>query len=90
METFLGMEVEQPGKVIILHLDPYIQDVLAEHKQYATKALGPKRVPMSPGIVLSIEDCPTLPDQHKQKYYRSFIAKLQFAASWGSWICFDI
>jgi hypothetical protein len=28
METFLGMEVEQPGKVIKLHLDSYIQEVL--------------------------------------------------------------
>ena len=27
METFLGMEVEQPGKVIKLHLDSYIQEV---------------------------------------------------------------
>ncbi len=45
------------------------------------------RVPMSPGIVLDHEDCPTVPDPRKQKYYRSFIAKLQFAASW---IRFDI
>ena len=36
---------------------------------------------MSPGLVLD-EDCPELPDPRKQKYYRSFTAKLQFAASW--------
>ena len=30
METFLGMEVEQPGKVIKLHLDSYIQEVLKD------------------------------------------------------------
>jgi hypothetical protein len=42
---------------------------------------------MTPGIVLNNEDCPITPDPRKQKYYRSFIAKLQFAASW---IRFDI
>ncbi len=31
METFLGMEVEQPGKVIKLRLDSYVQEVLAEY-----------------------------------------------------------
>ncbi len=30
MATFLGMEVEQPGKVIRLHLDSYIQEVLTD------------------------------------------------------------
>ena len=82
METFLGMEVEQPGKVIRLHLDSYIQEVLTEYKDYIKKALRPKKVPMSPGLVLNNEDCPITPDPRKQKYYRSFIAKLQFAASW--------
>ena len=87
METFLGMEVEQPGKVIRMHLDTYIQTVLDEYKEYIKKALRTKRVPMSPGIVLNNEDCPDLPDPRKQKYFRSFIAKLQFAASW---VRFDI
>jgi hypothetical protein len=87
METFLGMEVEQPGQVIKLHLDSYIQEVLNEYKEYIKKSLRPKRVPMSPGLVLNNEDCPVVPDPRKQKYYRSFIAKLQFAASW---IRFDI
>ena len=49
METFLGMEVEQPGKVIRLHLDTYVQQVLAEYKEYIKKSLRPKRVPMTPG-----------------------------------------
>ena len=87
METFLGMEVEQPGKVIKLHLDSYIQEVLKDYKEYIKKSLRPKRVPMSPVLVLDNEDCPDLPDPRKQKYYRSFVAKLQFAASW---IRFDI
>ena len=44
-------------------------------------------MPMNQGIVLKPEGCPTIPDQHKQKFYRSFVAKLQFAATW---IRFDI
>ncbi len=48
METFLGMEVEQPGEVIKLHLDSYIQEVLKDYKEYIKKSLRPKRVPMSP------------------------------------------
>jgi hypothetical protein len=87
METFLGMEVEQPGKVIKLHLYSYIQEVLKDYKEYIKKSLRPKRVPMSPGLVLVNEDCPDLPDPRKQKYYRSFVDKLQFAPSW---IRFDI
>jgi hypothetical protein len=42
METFLGMEVEQPGKMIRRHLDSYIQDVLTEYKAYIKKALRAK------------------------------------------------
>ncbi len=68
METFLGMEVEPPGKVIKLHLDSYIQEVLAEYKEYIKKSLRPKRVPMSPGLVLDNEDCPVTPDPLKQKH----------------------
>ncbi len=45
METFQGMEVEQLGKVIKLHLDSYMQEVLTEYKEYIKKALCPKRVP---------------------------------------------
>ena len=60
METFLGMEVEQPGEVIRLHLDSYIQEVLTEYKQYIKKALRPKKVPMSPGLVLTNETAQSL------------------------------
>ena len=61
METFLGMEVEQPGKVIKLHLDSYIQEVLKDYKEYIKESLRPKRVLMSPGLVLDNTDCPDLP-----------------------------
>jgi hypothetical protein len=36
-------------------------------------------VPILPGVALKPEDVLVVPDQHKQKYYRSFVAKLQFA-----------
>jgi hypothetical protein len=42
---------------------------------------------MSPGPVLDNENCSVTPDPLKQEYYKSFVAKLQFAASW---IRFDI
>ncbi len=70
MKIFLEMDVEQPGKVIKLHLDSYIQEILTEYMEYIRKELRPKRVLMSPGLVLDTEDCPVTPDQRKQKYYR--------------------
>ncbi len=57
--------------------------MLAVFKDYINKSPCPKRVPMKPGIVLT-EDYPTIPDLHKQKFYLSFVAKLQFAATWIS------
>jgi hypothetical protein len=82
MKTFLGTEVEQSGKTIKLHLDCYIQQVLAEYKVYIKMMLRPKKVPILPRVILKQEDVPELPDQRKQKYYRSFVAKLQFAVTW--------
>ena len=35
-----------------LHLDSYNQEVLKDYKEYIKKSLRPKRVPMSPGLVL--------------------------------------
>ena len=46
-----------------------------------------KKVPLSPGVAFKAEDAPGLPNQLKQKYYGSVLAKLQFAATW---IWFDI
>ncbi len=34
------------------------------------------------GVAFTAEDVPELPYQLKQKYYCSFVAKLQFAATW--------
>ena len=76
------MQVEQSKKAVRLHLDNYIKELLDEYKAYATKSLRPKLTPIQPGLVLTQNDCPILPDARKQKYYRSFVAKLQFAATW--------
>jgi hypothetical protein len=81
MKTFLGMEIEQSNRSIKLRLDHYIRKMLNEYKVYIKKLVRPKRVPFSPGVILRLEDSPTLPDPSKQKFYRSFVAKLQFAAS---------
>ena len=82
MSTFLGMEVEQSKDSIKLHLDTYIQETLDEYKSIFKKFLKPKSVPMQPGVMLDNQDCPETPDQREQKVYRSFVAKLQFAATW--------
>ncbi len=78
MKTFLGTEVEQSGKTIKLNLDCYIQQVLAEYKAYIKKMLRVKKVPISPGVILNPVDVPELPDQRKQKCYRSFVANPSF------------
>ncbi len=84
METFLGMVVEQSDKSIKIHLDNYVKDGVAEYAKYIKKALHPKKVPISPGFAFKAEDVPELPDKltSKQKYYCSFVAKLQFTATW--------
>ncbi len=89
MKSFLGMQVEQGDNKIKLHLDHYVQEMLTEYKDCIKKSLRPRRVPMNPGVVLlpGPEGCPAIPDPHKQKFYRSFVFKLQFAATW---IRFDV
>jgi hypothetical protein len=82
MTSFLGMEVEQDQNSTRLHLDTYIQDTLSEYKAAIKKFVKPKQVPMQPGVVLEHDMCPETPDPREQKVYRSFVAKLQFAASW--------
>ncbi len=82
MKTFLGMEVEQGDAGINLHLDHYIQAVLTEYKDYIKKSLRPKKVPISPGVFLHPDQVPAVLDKLKQKFYWSFVAKLQFAATW--------
>ena len=87
MTSFLGLEVEQLGTGIHLHLDTYVQELIEEFGIMHRKFVKPKTVPMSPGLVLDNNDCPELPNPIKQKHYRSFVAKVQFAAYW---VRFDI
>jgi hypothetical protein len=87
MRTFLGLEIEQSNRLITLHLDHCVRDMHNKYKTYIKKSLRTKRVPIQLGVILRQEDSPTLPDPSKQKFYRLFVAKLQFAASW---IRFDI
>ena len=47
-----------------------------------TKFYKPKKVPMQAGAMLELENCLESPDSVRQKIYSSFVAKLQFAASW--------
>ncbi len=82
METFLGMVVEQSDKSIKIPLDNYVKDVVAKYVVYIKKVLRPKKVPISPGVAFKAEDVSELPDPLKQKHCRSFLAKLQFAATW--------
>jgi hypothetical protein len=81
------MQVEQSPVKIRLHLKNYIRETLDEYKAFQAKSLRPKLVPIQPGLVLDKDDYPILPDPRKQKFYRSFAAKPQFAAAW---IRFDI
>ncbi len=82
MKTFLGTQVEQTARSIKIHLDHYIKEVLAGYAEYIRKALRPEKVPIAPNVILKPDDTPEVPDPSKQKFYRSFVAKLQFAATW--------
>ncbi len=84
MKTCLGMQVEQSTRSIKIHLDHYIKEVVAGYvdSSYIRKAIRPKKVPIAPNVVLRPEDTPDLQDPCKQKFYSSFVAKLQFAATW--------
>jgi hypothetical protein len=90
MKTFLEMQVEQTARTIKIHLDHYIKEVLAgyaEDIRKLRKALQPKKVQIAPNVILKPDDTLEVPDPRKQKFYCSFVAKLQFAATW---VRFDI
>ncbi len=71
MQSFLGLEVEQLDSCIKLHLDTYIQELIAEHQLIRPEFFKPKTAPMSPGLVLELNDhdCPETPDPVLQKQY---------------------
>jgi hypothetical protein len=66
METFLGMQVEQSQGKICLHRDTFIREVLEEYKLFQAKSLRPKLAPIQPGLVLTKDDGPILPEPRKQ------------------------
>ncbi len=72
MGIFLGMVVEQINKSIKIHLDKHVNIATSrKHK-------GANRI----GVAFKAEDAPELPYQLKQKHFCTFVAKLQFAATW--------
>ena len=87
MESFLGVQVEQPGDEIRLHLDNYVKELIQEYFDFDRRTPRPKKAPTPPGVILTPADCPLVPDKKRQSVYRSIVAKLQFAATW---IRFDI
>ena len=52
METFIGMLVEQPASSIKIHLDHYVEGVVAEYAEYIKKAIRPKNVLITPNVDL--------------------------------------
>ena len=82
MSSFLWIAIGHNKKDPAIHLDTYVQETLTEYKAAVSKFLKPKKVHMQQGVMLEQNDCPETPDLVKQKVYRSFVAKLQFAASW--------
>ena len=64
--AFLGMEVEQDNGEIRLHLDTYIQEMLTEYQACIKKDSKLKKVPMQPGVLLTNDDCPEIPDPREQ------------------------
>ena len=87
MTSFIGLQVEQTKSKISLHLDHYVQETLEEYQKHIKRSLRPKLTPMQPGNVLSVKDSPEVPDKKAQTFYRSMVARLQFAATW---VRFDI
>ena len=59
MKTFLGIMMDN-GKTIQLDLNHYVQklEVLAYYIKYIKKMFHPKKVPISPGVVLKPDDVP--------------------------------
>ncbi len=64
--TFLGMQVKQSKGKIRLHLDNYIGKTLDEYKEFSTKSLFLKEVPIQPGLIPEKTECPIVPDPRKQ------------------------
>ena len=89
MKTFLGMEVEQDDTGIKLHLDHYIQTVLSEYTEYIKKSLRPKKVPISPGVVLHPDQVPRRSLRQRPSTTQHQWRPLRFYTSASSWTDWD-
>jgi hypothetical protein len=81
MKTYLGLQVDQLADRIELHLDNYVQEILEDYKNWSKKKVGLRRIPMQPGINLSMEEVPDTPTVD-QSVFRSFVMRLNFAAQY--------
>ncbi len=81
MKTFLGMEVEQERGEIHLHLDTYVQEMLTKYQAYIKKDVKLKKILMQPGVPLTNDDRPEIPDPLEQRMYQPFGVK---DANWGN------
>ena len=80
MESFIGLDVEQSWSKISLNLDAYIQETLDIYKEHpGTRMIRPKSTPMQPGNILISADALEIPEKQRQGFYRSMVARLQFA-----------
>ena len=86
MRTFLGLQVEHVDSEIHLHMDTYVENVPEQYKSFVRRTLRPNKLPNAPNHQLTKDDCPEHPDP-KAKFYRSFVMKLQYVATW---VRFDI
>ncbi len=59
-----------------------MQETIDEYTLYVKTTLKSKKVPIQQDVMLDSSDCPELPDPLEQMFYRSIVAKVQFASSW--------
>jgi len=86
MSSFLGLQVDHVNSEIHLHMDMYVANVLQEFEEFVCRTLRPKKLPNALNHQLAKADCPAVGDP-KAKFYRSFVMKLQYVATW---VRFDI
>ena len=86
MSTFLGLQVAHINSEIHLHMDNYVDTALKEYKSFVRRTLRPKKLPNAPNHQLTMDDIPEHQDP-QAKFYRSFVMKLQYVATW---VRFDI
>ena len=88
MESFIWLCVEQYLSKTSLHLDVYIQETLDIYTEHpSTKMVRLKYILIKPGNALTSVADVELPDKQKQAFYRSMVARFQFAETW---VRFDI